>query len=192
MRKTLFIFAALLAMHCGKRPLYAACASGFISIVDAFQLPNSQPWTGSIVYTLAYNTTVAGATIVNARQQFNVTNGISICLAPGIYTPVTLNQSGFNYGITQSWGVPNSGGPYTIAQIQGIINLNSGLAPAGLLSYGTFYSAAGTPLPACNSSEKGVAAVVLDATTPTFLAAYTSGGAVFAPVICTGSTWVTY
>lgn len=103
--------------------LFGACAPGFISIVDPFLNPNGTAWSGSIVYTLAYNTTVAGATVVGARQQLNVTGGINICLAPGLYSPVSLQQSGFSYVITNSWGVPTSGGPYTIAQIQGNITL---------------------------------------------------------------------
>lgn len=103
----------------------AACTSGFISIIDPFLNPNATPWSGSIVYTLAYNTTVAGATIVGSRQQFNVTSGINLCLAPGLYSPVTLQQGGFSFSITNSWGVPASGGPYTIAQIQGNITLQA-------------------------------------------------------------------
>jgi hypothetical protein len=120
--------AALLlgAALTSQRPAEAACASGFISIVDPFLLPNSTPWSGSIVYTLAYNTTVAGATIVGSRQQFNVANGVNICLAPGLYTPVTMNQGGISYTVTQSWGVPATGGPYTIAQIQGTVALSQG------------------------------------------------------------------
>ena len=125
MRKILIL--ALFAIRA-----FAACASGYISIVDPFTLPNGQSWTGSIVYTLAYNTTVAGATTVQAQQNLQVTNGINICLAPGLYTPVQFNQSGVRYVLTQSWGVPSTGGPYTIAQIQGTITLGGGAqGPAG-------------------------------------------------------------
>jgi hypothetical protein len=55
------------------------------------------------------------------------------------------------------------------------------------------YSAAGTPLPAASDALKGARAVVSDATIPTFLGAYVSGGAVMAPVLCTGLSggWVT-
>ena len=60
----------------------------------------------------------------------------------------------------------------------------------------TLYSAAGTPLPTCNSKIKGQQAVVSDATSPTYMGAYSSGGAVIAPVICSynGSTysWLTH
>jgi hypothetical protein len=55
----------------------------------------------------------------------------------------------------------------------------------------TVYSAAGTPLPAASTALKGTRAMVSDATTPTFLGAYVSGGAVFAPVICDGTDWLT-
>ena len=62
----------------------------------------------------------------------------------------------------------------------------------GLLATNTLYSAAGTPLPTCNAGSNGTKSVVSDATTPTYLGAYASGGAVVAPVVCNGSGWVTY
>lgn len=99
-----------------------ACDSGFISIVDPFLNPDGSHWTGSITYTLLYATTVAGQTIVNAEQQFNVVNGINLCLAPGLYN-VQLQQSGFPYAVTQQWGVPVSGGPYTVAEISSNVTL---------------------------------------------------------------------
>jgi hypothetical protein len=52
-------------------------------------------------------------------------------------------------------------------------------------------SAAGTALPTCNSTTKGSRNVVSDATAPTYLGTYTSGGAVVAPVFCNGTNWVT-
>jgi hypothetical protein len=56
----------------------------------------------------------------------------------------------------------------------------------------TIYSAAGTALPSCVSGLKGRETVVSDATTPTFLGTYSSGGAVVSPVMCNGTNWVTY
>ena len=112
----------------GPNGIKLSCAAGFISIVDPFLNPDGTPWSGSITYTLRYATTAAGATIVNAEQQFSVTSGINICLAPGLYT-VVLQQSGVSYGITTQWGVPASGGPYTVAEIQGAVTLQ---APGGL------------------------------------------------------------
>lgn len=122
LKRAIIALLSLLAASCSTRAVYAACAAGYIQITDPFLNPNGVPWTGSITYNLAYATTVNGATVVNSRQQFNVTSGISLCLAPGLYTPVTLNQNG-SPQITQAWGVPVSGGPYTIAQIQGNITL---------------------------------------------------------------------
>lgn len=55
----------------------------------------------------------------------------------------------------------------------------------------TIYSAAGTPLPAASVALKGARATVSDATTPTFLATYASGGAVICPVFCDGTNWLT-
>ena len=98
------------------------CDTGFISIVDPFLNPDGSSWTGSITYTLRYATTVAGAFIVNAEQQFNVSNGINLCLAPGLYT-VVMQQSGFAFSITSEWGVPVSGGPFTVAEISSNVTL---------------------------------------------------------------------
>jgi hypothetical protein len=65
-------------------------------------------------------------------------------------------------------------------------------------SYGpsVVYSAAGTRLPGCTSEIKGQQAVVGDATNPTFMGAYKSGGSITAVVVCSynGSSygWVTH
>ncbi len=107
-------------------PAFGACQTGFISVVDAFLNPDGSAWTGAITYTLAYNTTVAGATVVGARQNFNVTNGFNRCLAPGLYNPVTLQQSGQRYPITTTWSV-GVAGPYTYAQISGSATFTSTL-----------------------------------------------------------------
>ena len=60
----------------------------------------------------------------------------------------------------------------------------------------TLYSAAGTPLPACAVGIQGETAVVKDATAPSYMGAYTSGGAITAAVICSynGTTysWLTH
>jgi hypothetical protein len=59
----------------------------------------------------------------------------------------------------------------------------------------TIYSAAGTPIPACASSNLGRLSTVSDATSPTYMGAYTSGGAITARVICsyngTAYAWLT-
>jgi hypothetical protein len=61
----------------------------------------------------------------------------------------------------------------------------------GNINTAVIKSAAGTVLPTCNTALKGARNVVSDATAPTYLGTYTSGGTVVAPVFCNGSNWVT-
>jgi hypothetical protein len=63
------------------------------------------------------------------------------------------------------------------------------LAQTVVLGY--LYSAAGTALPACNAGTKGAHATVSDATSPTYLGSYVSGGSLTAPVFCNGTSWLT-
>jgi hypothetical protein len=54
----------------------------------------------------------------------------------------------------------------------------------------TIYSAAGTPVPTCNSGAEGMEVGVSDATTVTYRATYVSGGSNIAKLFCTGSAWL--
>jgi hypothetical protein len=56
---------------------------------------------------------------------------------------------------------------------------------------GVLYSAVGTAVPSCGSTTKGYTYIVSDATSPTYMGAYTSGGGITAEVICSynGSTY---
>ena len=60
----------------------------------------------------------------------------------------------------------------------------------------TIYSAAGTPVPTCNAAAKGETATVSDATSPTYMGIYSSGGAITVQIICSynGSSysWLTH
>jgi hypothetical protein len=75
------------------------------------------------------------------------------------------------------------------------IFLNSGadgfIISASLIYPQLIYSAAGTPLPAARSGLAGARAVVSDATAPTWMGTYASGGTVTCPVFCNGTTWLT-
>ena len=93
-----------------------------IQITDPFLLPDGTNWTGTIIYTLLYATTLNGSTVVGAQQAIQVTDGISVQLAPGLYS-VQLNQSGLREVYTAQWGVPVSGGPYTVAEISSNVSL---------------------------------------------------------------------
>jgi len=69
---------------------------------------------------------------------------------------------------------------------------NQNLRVNGTLQDGFTYSATGVPLPTCNSGSVNTKAVVSDATSPTYLGTYSSGGTVIAPVMCNGTNWITY
>lgn len=130
------------------------------------------------------------------------------------WTNPTPATSGQNYGSP----ILFHNGTYwdgSVSQSLGVIEelaLNSGTGGAGTYKFlfngtipsngalysfdkpvtlGIFYSAAGTPLPTCNATLSGSRASVTDATSPTYLGTYTSGGAVHAPVFCNGTAWVT-
>lgn len=93
-----------------------SCATGYTNILDSFLLPDGTPWTGSITYTLIFTTTVGGSTILNARQVVNISDGVDLCMVPGIYN-VVYHQSGQEYPVSGQWTVPNVGGPYTISDV---------------------------------------------------------------------------
>lgn len=88
------------------------------------------------------------------------------------------------------------GSVWTRVPALGTVNTWTASQAFALLSPTILYAAAGTPLPACAVALKGVRAVVSDATTPTYMAAYASGGLVTAEVICSfnGTTyaWLTH
>jgi hypothetical protein len=47
-------------------------------------------------------------------------------------------------------------------------------------------------LPSCTAALKGAVRMVTDATTPTYNAALTGGGAVIVPVACSGAAWTSH
>ncbi len=111
--------------------------------------------------------------------QFNLDNNITANTITKITAPTGNIQTISASAVTDD-GVTLKYNALAVVNADG-----SPVAPA------IIYSAAGTPLPAASAALKGARAVVSDATTPTFLGAYTSGGAVVAPVLCDGSAWVT-
>ncbi len=109
-------------------------------------------------------------------------------------------STGAGAGVTGS-GTTGSVPKFTAASVIGNSAIDDGVTTVGVvtstkpvaapyLQAKTIYSAAGTPLPAASVALKGARATVSDATTPTFLATYASGGAVIAPVFCDGTNWL--
>ena len=169
--------------------------------------------------TASYNSAVAmyinggngGLTITNGGTP---TNGIqlnnnyaatsSTCYNPA---PITLRGNGWHGGASTSYAVTDqvicaTGTDGTITETKSMAGLTGtynyvvqGNVGTNLLLPNTIYSAAGTALPTCASGIKGAQAVVSDATSPTYMGTYTSGGAITAAVICSynGTTysWLT-
>jgi hypothetical protein len=108
------------------------------------------------------------------RQTFNNVNGLySITIPTGTTVDVVASET--SASSIEFWATTPS-------------QVASGLKPP----VGVIFSAAGTPLPTCNAAAAGLTAFVSDATLPTIGLAYTSGGAVYSGMLCTGSGWVSY
>ena len=120
-------------------------------------------------------------TATNAYAAYLDSTGTGVTNGYGLYIASQSNA-------TNHWGIYQSG------------TTDTNYFAAPLTSPGiipnTIYSAAGTALPICASGIKGERAVVSDATIPTYMGAYASGGAITAEVICSynGSTysWLTH
>jgi hypothetical protein len=98
------------------------------------------------------------------------------------------------YSGTSVTGVPDTSLTREAAGVMQVgtssANANGSLWAANIRT-ATAYSVAGTALPTCNAAAAGTRAYVTDATSPTYLGTYTSGGGTTAPVFCNGSNWVT-
>ena len=87
--------------------------------------------------------------------------------------------------------IPTSAGLVGTNALKQLVAVTAPVAAS--FQFNVIYSAAGTPLPAASDALLGTVAAVSDATSPTIGAAYTSGGALYALVLCTGLAggWVT-
>lgn len=138
-----------------------------------------------------------------STDQFSVNGGGNV-FGVGFYTShnygfnctATLNPAGCN----AYWSAPSPGVISSDDATQG--DGKGMIRTAGIIP-GILYSAAGTALPgttggnnACASNLLGMTAVVSDATTPTYMGAYVSGGTITAAVICsydgTSYSWLTH
>jgi hypothetical protein len=133
----------------------------------------------------------AGGSATVRILQVQVTSAISPIT---VYAPVILDIPTGTISDNEAYELANSLGSYPINALAGDIGMLPGqrlFGPTGIVP-GLLYSAAGTPLPTCNAANNGETKVVSDATSPSYMGAYTSGGAVTAAVICTGSAWKTH
>lgn len=133
----------------------------------------------------------AGALHLNNGTNVPLTLGSNLAIVPGngdiawSQTSNTAPSTAQNVGLTSPATATLSCDTSTAAN--GIC-----LFKLARVAHGVIYSAAGTAIPSCVAGLNGQEAVVSDATTPTFLATYASGGGVVSPVMCNGSNWVTY
>ena len=123
----------------------------------------------------------------------------------GIYSGTTWYAAMLNGGVI-GWvpgstsATPDTGfsriAANSVALGNGGAGDGSGTLKLAAILPGVLYSAAGTALPTCASGLKGQLAVVSDATSPTYMGAYSSGGGITAQVICSynGTTysWLTH
>jgi len=175
-------------------------------VVSAYSF---QTTSGSITSAVDY--TFSGSGVLNLSSANNITFSGSALL---------LSQSAGNIALANvtnpmGWRVYNTTdsnvSPVNFERINIDFTTTTNIATIGTQTGGTgtgrqmilraagLYSAAGIALPTCNTTAgggypngtKGAIAVVSDATSPTYNANYTSGGAVVALVVCNGTNWVT-
>lgn len=139
---------------------------------------------------------VQGAGTGATNRQINIVSGSKLSLGSASSFGVALAVGG-----TEMWNVDASGNWIAPSDNTKDIGASGATRPrtgyfgsavvAGTtVQTQTKYSAAGTPLPTCNSAAEGTNASVSDATTPTFHGTYASGGAVHERVYCNGTNWL--
>jgi hypothetical protein len=152
-----------------------------------------QDGMGSSTLTVAGTTEFlnGSSTAVTTISAPNVMPGNTLTLYAGGGAFTLAPGGDINFGgLTAPLTIP-TGGSVTLTHFD--------LGPTWLVTAATGigpYSAAGTPLPTCASGIEGQAVAVSDATSPTYMGPYTSGGAITAAVICSynGTTysWLTH
>jgi len=135
---------------------------------------------------------LVGFSVFTENDNGNVTNAIGLSVGLHYVTPETGNTTNY-YGIliqdliSSSQGAANN---WAIKTGVGLVEFGDNVKAPMLLPQ-KIYKAAGTPLPAASASLNGARAVVSDATSPTYMGTYTSGGNITCEVICSfnGSTY---
>lgn len=157
----------------------------------------------------AGNINVSGAFIANNSAYWPAANGVTLI------GPETPSSGSFSlYGATIANNVVgpapsaaeffyiDSPLAYVYGNKSGNVLITQSTSPPLLDAYsyqnalwgipGALFSASGISLPSCSSGNKGQQGTVSDATAPTFMGTYVSGGTVTSPVICNGTNWLTY
>ena len=125
------------------------------------------------------------------------------CTAAGILSSNGLNTNGTINFTSTPYALSWNSGDLKVAraaantlEVGNSTNAAQGILEVAAVLPGLLYSAAGTALPTCAVGLKGQQATVSDATSPTYMGAYTSGGGITTAVICSynGTTysWLTH
>jgi hypothetical protein len=182
-------------------PLMATCtAPGYIDFEANAGLVTTTAGCATQQAVNSSTLTLNGVTAFLNGSSSPVTNIADTSVMPG--KTLTL-FAGTGPIVLSSGGNIDLGGygsPLYIAQNGSVTLTLFDLGPAWLVTGATglgSYSASGIALPACNASTpKGLDLKVSDATSPSFMSAYTSGGSITADAICSynGSSyqWLTH
>lgn len=200
--------------NCSSCGLDTAGIVGFgslnLAVNQNYVLATSQAVLGFANSTLGGPTAQAGFTtpgtgILHEGEAADAASPVAQTLGVQGVVVGTTNGAGASWTLAGSKSTGNAqGGPIVLATspagassgtAQNASTAVETISPSGgfgTIQMNTVFSAAGTALPSCVTSLKGATAMVSDATSPTFLGSYTSGGSTFSPVVCTGSSWETY
>ena len=155
---------------------------------------------------MASNTTTFQACSTSAGLTFNPATGALTSTSFGTTSStVFIGANRVTGSSTTIFGFTNgaSGGgtidTTACRNAAGIVEIGSGttcnslggIKPANVVP-GILYSVAGTPLPTCSSTISGEQATVSDATSPTYMGAYTGSSTVVAAVICSTTDGTTF
>lgn len=165
--------------------------TGTASATNLLNETNSAAGVGA-VFQSTYNSSAGGVNIYMDRGNVNANSVINYRTSASTKWQVGLNGSTDNH-----YGIYDNGSSTEVFKLfTGGAGTLTGAFTVPAIIPGTIYSAAGTALPSCASGIKGERAVVSDATSPTYMGAYASGGAITAEVICSynGTTysWLTH
>lgn len=177
---------------------YALLVMGWLAMVVAALAQTQTPNIGLVIppagSQMLFNGQPAGYPCIEINQTVaNQVGGLKFtgvrcsgsANTPTVKNDITGYQTGSTKFLTADYTYP---GISTISEPMVI----DGPLSVPLITSTVLYSAAGTALPACAAANKGQTTTVSDATSPTYLANYTSGGTVASPVMCNGTNWVTY
>lgn len=193
----------------GGGTIAASTSSALFQQVTTTNLTTTGPTTLSASTTIGGNTPCtltsgcgtpsAAASIAASGDTFLVRSSAGT-LAAGATSGsndgnIAVKNLCFDLACTQTLSYTGAGG-YQLKQTGSSPSLTLGLVKADFNTPNTIFNGASTPITTCTVSSLGFTAIVNDATSPTYMGAYVSGGSITAQVLCsyngTSYSWVTH